>query len=617
MRQIQDFGQKNVESNDINTQRDDKQHIIETKYFSDQTLCKNEKQDNEEVVPNTDNEIISEDNTNLDSKIISNQNNSELEDNDSDYDINDQQISDNSDEECNERQPKTKSKTTEKSTNGSFMCTINNCSRSFKSHNGLRTHQAIVHKKKRDLSSSVGSNKVFRCDFKDCSAVFAKKYRLNRHQLIHKKLKCNLANCGHTSRLYSSLLQHRRKSHPNHMPFQCCLNECDNSFKTQILLRKHQTNDHNIGCQPKANCSINGSFHCSFDNCTRSFTTYIGFTVHEAMVHLKNDSGVYRCDFEGCSQTFKTRQTYIRHRARHTGEYSCDVEGCDHITVSSRDLKVHKQRIHSNERPFKCPQKDCDKNFKTFNDMRTHFKTHPNIDETVFVCEHSNCGKVFWQMNALEKHQATYHSKNSQKYMCDHNGCGKQFKHNFLLKRHKSGHLESINGVFNCSYKDCGRSFDSVIGVKSHESRVHQNASIGSHNSNAVFRCEWKDCSRLFSSKNNLNRHLVIHKGIHRCGWNGCQYNASSPHKLKVHKAMHFTQEQFKCQINGCDKQFRIAKQREWHQLREHPNEFNDVPWIECKVSHCSYKTKNREALSKHDKQVHPLHTYACEWFRM
>ena len=286
------------------------------------------------------------------------------------------------------------------------------------------------------------------------------------------------------------------------MPFQCCLNGCDNSFKTQQLLTKHQTNDQKIGCQPKATCSTKKSFPCTYEKCSRSFKSYSGLKCHESIAHKKKDSNYFRCDFDGCPFYSQDPNTHKQHMSEHLGRYSCNFKGCHHISVSSRDLRVHKQRIHSNKKPFKCQQKDCDKSYKIFSALREHMKSHPNSYETVFVCEHSNCGKVFRVKDALKKHQINYHSgKSAQKYMCDHNGCGRLFISRSTLEEHKKLHL------------------------------------------GLVFQCNWKDCSRLFSSKRYLERHIVKHKGIYRCNWSGCQFNGCSVYALKLHKAIHFTQK--------------------------------------------------------------------------
>ena len=382
--------------------------------------------------------------------------------------------------------------------------------------------------------------------------------------------------------------------------FRCNFKDCSSVFTSSRYLCKHQA-------------IHSGKYTCDVDGC--QFKTYSNYHLKQHQI-FKHSNNKVQCDFEGCALTFQHQDTFKRHRARHFGQYSCKVEGCQYMSGDSYHLKRH-QIIHSNEKPFKCSQKDCDKTYKTLLHMRTHLKTHQNIEKSEFLCQHSNCGKVFLHKHTLDKHQVLYHSSNcEQTYMCDHNGCGQQFKNKKHMKRHQNIHSQSTEGPFNCSYKECGRSFDSKNGLRCHESRVHLNdGSFVSNNSSAVFRCQWKDCSKLFFSKDNLRGHLAIHKGIYRCDWSGCQFNGSSANALKLHKAIHSTQTQFKCQINGCDKQFRSTKQRDGHHLRAHPNEFGDVPWIECKENECLFKTKSKESIRKHIKKVHPPHNFACDWF--
>ena len=121
------------------------------------------------------------------------------------------------------------------------------------------------------------SNYKFKCDRCD------KKFSYSSHLKIHVdsvhlgvKLKCEF--CNYQSTTKGNLKSHINTVHFKLKPFQC--DECDQSFGRSGDLKRHVDSVHK-----------KIRFHCSFDDCVKSFTFKTNLSEH-----LKLHEGQVFCD---------------------------------------------------------------------------------------------------------------------------------------------------------------------------------------------------------------------------------------------------------------------------------------------------------------------------------
>jgi uncharacterized Zn-finger protein len=81
-----------------------------------------------------------------------------------------------------------------------------------------------------------------------------------------------------------------------------------------------------------------------------SFFSTKGNLVEHEKIHMNEKD--YKCSYLGCTRSFTRKSSLIDHERIHTGEkpYKCDYEACSYSSCSLSGLISHK-KTHIGERP--------------------------------------------------------------------------------------------------------------------------------------------------------------------------------------------------------------------------------------------------------------------------
>ncbi|KAH8353708.1 hypothetical protein KR084_012845 [Drosophila pseudotakahashii] len=202
-----------------------------------------------------------------------------------------------------------------------------------------------------------------------------------------------------------------------------------------------------------------------------------------------------RMNCEKCGKVYRNRASYEKHLERVCRRIerrvkvdktttTCDL--CNKTLSSATALKLHKEGIHQNVKPYICD--NCGKQLKTITALNEHKLVHTDIRpfectvckagfknrarlkahyqihaEPSFVC--NICGKKLQTRRTWNMHKVVHSEERRLK--CD--VCGALFKRSKTLKTHLLSHTGLRPYV--CNY--CGKSFACNANCRSHKLKKH------------------------------------------------------------------------------------------------------------------------------------------------
>ncbi|KAG7195198.1 uncharacterized protein KQ657_003723 [Scheffersomyces spartinae] len=147
------------------------------------------------------------------------------------------------------------------------------------------------------------------------------------------------------------------------------------------------------------------------------------------------------------------------------------------------------KRSHTNERPFKCPEGDCEASFLRNSHLKAHMVSHKEGDTKPFHC--SVCGKGVNSRQHLKRHEITH----TQSFACTYPECTETFyKHQSL--RH---HIMSVHeNTLVCH--QCDKSFSRPYRLAQHNLKYHGEV--------PTYQCDHQGCFKSFKNWSALRFHI-------------------------------------------------------------------------------------------------------------
>ncbi|XP_052890049.1 uncharacterized protein LOC128298340 [Anopheles moucheti] len=150
------------------------------------------------------------------------------------------------------------------------------------------------------------------------------------------------------------------------------------------------------------------------------------------------------CLWSGCNMELADQQQLVAHiEKQHVEPKRGEVFGCQwldcprqHRPFNARYKLLIHMRVHSGEKPNKCPFPSCKKAFSRLENLKIHQRSHTG--ERPYNCQFQGCTKAFSNSSDRAKHQRTHYD--TKPYACQLPGCNKRYTDPSSLRKHVKNH---------------------------------------------------------------------------------------------------------------------------------------------------------------------------------
>ncbi|XP_065366339.1 uncharacterized protein lmd [Calliphora vicina] len=159
---------------------------------------------------------------------------------------------------------------------------------------------------------------------------------------------------------------------------------------------------------------------CRWTDCNEIFPNQVEFVAHIEKRHVDVKRGEdFSCFWHECPRRYKpfnARYKLLIHMRVHSGEKpnKCPFPGCNKAFSRLENLKIH-QRSHTGERPYGCQYKGCLKAFSNSSDRAKHQRTH--YDTKPYACQLPGCTKRYTDPSSLRKHVKNHALRNANGHL--------------------------------------------------------------------------------------------------------------------------------------------------------------------------------------------------------
>ncbi|XP_052869826.1 uncharacterized protein LOC128275387 [Anopheles cruzii] len=166
----------------------------------------------------------------------------------------------------------------------------------------------------------------------------------------------------------------------------------------------------------------------------------------ELQPELEVDESVLprECLWSGCNALLADQRQLVTHiekthvETKKGDEFACQWVDCPrrYRPFNARYKLLIHMRVHSGEKPNKCPFPECDKAFSRLENLKIHQRSHTG--ERPYKCQFQGCTKAFSNSSDRAKHQRTHYD--TKPYACQLPGCTKRYTDPSSLRKHVKNH---------------------------------------------------------------------------------------------------------------------------------------------------------------------------------